>query len=94
MAKIRGVKATGFSRAVGGLRAHETEMVSGCESFSHSRSECEFSIKLESTVGDAWIRLTLNESEIRDWHMRLSRAVAKLDEREAAPEGHPMTTRP
>jgi hypothetical protein len=82
--------ATGFSRAVG-HRVPEVEMVSGCETVTRRDSGVEFSIALEVTQGVGAIRLTLNEAEVRDWHMRLSRALALLDEpsqRQGESSGH------
>jgi hypothetical protein len=76
--KIRGVKATGFSRAVGS-RAPEVEMTSGCETVTHRESGVEFSLRLETATGHGQIRLTLNEAEMRDWHMRPSRALVLLE---------------
>lgn len=74
--KVKGVKASGFSRVVGGLRVPEVEMVSGCECVTRRHTGLEFSIKLETVVGNGSIRLTLNEAEMHDWHMRLTRALA------------------
>lgn len=83
--KVRGVKANGFSKAVGGLRLKEVEMVSGCECVTRRPEGWEFSIKLEAVTaegasGVGAIRLTMNEAEVRDWPMRMSRALASLDE--------------
>lgn len=88
--KVQGVKATGWSRVVGGLRMPEIEMVSGCEMYTRRPEGWEFSIKLEAVAGGhAAMRLTLNEAEARDWYMRLGRALASLGERESRPEIDP-----
>jgi len=77
--RVKGVKATGFAKAVGGLRLKEVEMVSGSEMYTRRPEGWEFSIRMETATGSGAIRLTLNEAEARDWHMRLSRALASLD---------------
>ena len=81
--KVRGVKATGFSKASSGLRIPEVEMVSGCETLTRrEHGVVEFSLKLEAVVGHGAIRLTLTEAEMRDWHKRLSHSLALLDKPE------------
>jgi hypothetical protein len=77
--RVRGIKATGFSKVVGGLRVPEVEMVSGSEMYTRRGPDWEFSLRLETSTGHGAIRLTLNEEEARDWHMRLSRALASLE---------------
>jgi hypothetical protein len=76
--KVKGVKATGFSRGQS-RQAPEIEMHSGCECVTRRGSGLEYTVSLSGNLGS--IRLTLDEAEVRDWHMRLSRALAALEPR-------------
>jgi hypothetical protein len=60
-------------------------MVSGNECVSRRPEGWEFTIRLEAHTGHGQLRLTMNEVEVRDWHMRLSRALASLDASENRP---------
>jgi hypothetical protein len=76
--KVEGVKATGFSRGTR-RQSPEIEMVSGCETVSRRPvTGFEYTVSLSADIGT--IRLTLNEAEMRDWHMRLSRSLTHIDE--------------
>ena len=72
--KVSGIKATGFSRGILSAKSgQEFEMASGTETVSRRGAALEYTVSLRHDIGA--IRLTLDESEMRDWHMRLSRAL-------------------
>ena len=81
--KVSGIKATGFSRGLRG-RSPEVEMASGSETVSRRGVAVEYSVTLNGNVGS--VRLTLDETEMRDWHMRLSRALSTLDASREVPK--------
>lgn len=80
--KVSGIKATGFSRGLRG-RSPEVEMASGSETVTRHGTAVEYSVTLRGNAGD--VRLTLDEVEMRDWHMRLGRALATLEVRRIDP---------
>jgi hypothetical protein len=73
--KVTGIKATGFSSGRRS-RQHEVEMASDCETITRRGDSIEYSVTLRGNTGD--IHLTLDETEIRDWHTHLSYALNAL----------------
>jgi hypothetical protein len=73
--RVSGIKATGLSRGFGtNRRAPPIEMVSGTETVNRRPGGLEYCVSLRCNAGG--IRLEMNEAEMRDWYMRLGRALA------------------
>ncbi len=77
--KVEGIKSAGFSSEKRTSRRTAIEMTSGTETVSRRGDALEYTTALRCEMGT--IRLTLGETEMCDWHMRLGRALKMNEEK-------------